>query len=259
MAKSSKRPASYDLKAADRKRNLGIQIGLTAIVVIFAVALFLYIAKSGDKRQPGEAQAVRVESTSLIKKEGTNEPKAVLSLYEDFQCPHCAAFEKQFGPTISKLIDSGAVAADYYMLAILDSPLNQNYSTRAANAGYCVGEADTTPGKEAFQRFHTALFVQQPAEGAGGAPDDAALVETARQAGVVGDVPDCVKGGNFSDMVDGLAAATKVNSTPTVRINGEDYKFSTPDALVAKVKEIVGDIPGLDTPAPSSPAPAPAS
>ena len=41
MAKSSKRPASYDLKAADRKRNLAIQIGLTAIVIIVAVGLVL--------------------------------------------------------------------------------------------------------------------------------------------------------------------------------------------------------------------------
>ena len=33
MANKSKRPASYDLKAADRKRNLWIQIGLTALVI----------------------------------------------------------------------------------------------------------------------------------------------------------------------------------------------------------------------------------
>jgi protein-disulfide isomerase len=46
-------------------------------------------------------------------------------------------------------------------------------------------------------------------------------------------------------MVDGLASAAKISATPTVRINGQDYQFSTPDALVAKVKEIVGDVPGL--------------
>jgi hypothetical protein len=50
-----------------------------------------------------------------------------------------------------------------------------------------------------------------------------------------------------------------VTGTPTVRINGEDYKFSTPDALVAKIKEIVGDIPGLTTaPAAAAPTPPPA-
>ena len=44
----------------------------------------------------------------------------------------------------------------------------------------------------------------------------------------------------------GLATATKINATPTIRINGQDYSPTTPDDLVAKVKEIVGDVPGLD-------------
>ena len=68
------------------------------------------------------------------------------------------------------------------------------------------------------------------------------------------------------NLVDGLAAASKVNATPTVRINGEDYEWTTPDALVAKIKEIVGDVPGLTaappaaqpTPLPAAPAQAPA-
>ena len=246
MANKPKRPAKYDLKAADRKRNLGIQIGLTAIVVVFAVALVLYIVMSSDKKQGGEVQAVRVASSSLITNDGTPEPKAVLSLYEDFQCPHCRSFEQAMGPTITKLVDSGAVAADYYMVAILDTPTNNNYSTRAANAAYCVAEEDTTPTKDAFRRFHAALFAQQPQEGAP-APDNAALIETARQAGVVGGVADCINSGNYDDMVDTLAAASNINSTPSVRINGEDYEYSTPEALVGKIREIVGDVPGLDT------------
>ena len=41
MANKPKKQASYDLKAADRKRNLFVQIGLTSIVVLFAVALVL--------------------------------------------------------------------------------------------------------------------------------------------------------------------------------------------------------------------------
>jgi protein-disulfide isomerase len=260
VAKSSKRPAKYDLKAADRKRNLAIQIGLTAVVVIFAVGLVFYIVSNGEKKRSDAVKAVRiVESTSLIKQDGTDEPKAVLSIYEDFQCPHCAIFEQQFGPTVNKLVKAGAVAADYHLVAILDSPLNQNYSTRAANAAYCVAEADTTPDKEVFQRFHSALFAQQPAEGSGNAPDNARLIELARQAGIVDSVPDCINNGNFNDLVDGMAAASKVTGTPTLRINGEDFKLgeNTPDDLVAKVKEIVGDIPALDAPAPK-PAPAPA-
>ena len=257
MATKPKKNASYDLKAADRRRNLFIQIGLTAIVVLFAVALVLYIVMSGDKKPAGgEAKSIRVASSKLITKEGTTEPKAVVSLYEDFLCPVCGRFEQGFGPTINQLIESGAIAADYYMVAILDQPANQNYSSRSGAAAYCVADEDTTPDKQAFRRFHSALYAQQPSETGSVFPTDTQLVETARQAGVVGKVPDCINGGRNVEMVDGLAKATNVNATPTVRINGEDYQYSTPDALVAKIKEIVGDAAGM-TAAPAAPNPTP--
>lgn len=251
MANKSKRPASYDLKAADRKRNLWVQIGLTALVIVIGAGLVFYIVSNGKAaKHTGDVEAVRVESANVIKQGSgpdADKPKAVLSFYEDFQCPHCAAFEKSFGPTINKMIDTGAIAADYYMVAILNSAVNDQYSTRAANAAYCVADADDSATKDVFRRFHTALFSQQPPEGSP-APDDKALIETARQAGVVGSVPECVEKGRNNEMVEGLASATKINATPTIRINGEDYQYSTPDALVAKVKEIVGDVPGLDGP-----------
>jgi protein-disulfide isomerase len=242
------KPKRYDLKAADRKRNLLIQFGLTAVVVIFAVALVLYIVMSHAKKPAaGEAKAVRVTSSKLITKPGTTEPKAVLSMYEDFLCPHCAAFEKSFGPTVNQLIDTGAVATDYYMVGILDSPSNQNYSSRAGAAAYCVADEST----DAFRRFHAALFAQQPGETSSIYPDNAQLVETARQAGAGGKVANCINSGKYVPMVQGLAAAAKITATPTVRINGQDYQYSTPDALVSKIKEIVGDVPGLNTPAPA--------
>ena len=73
VAAKPKRPARYDLKAQDRKRNLAIQIGLTAIVVVFAVALVLYIVMSSDKVQPGEAKSIRVTSSKLITKVGRSQ------------------------------------------------------------------------------------------------------------------------------------------------------------------------------------------
>ena len=248
MAAKPKRPARYDLKAQDRKRNLAIQIGLTAIVVVFAVALVLYIVMSSDKVQPGEAKSIRVTSSKLITKEGTSEPKAVLSMYEDFLCPACGNFERAFGPTIGKLIDTGAVAADYHMVAILDAQ-GDGYSSRAGAAAYCVADESI----DAFRRFHAALYTRelQPAEGGGVYPDDGRLIELARQAGAAGNVPDCINEGKYVEMVQGMAGATDVRSTPTVRINGEDYQYSTPDALVAKIKEIVGDVLGLDAAVPA--------
>jgi protein-disulfide isomerase len=254
VATKPKKPASNDLKAADRKRSLLIRIGLTAVVVIVAVGLFAYIVLNSKKPAEGEARSISVASSKLITKEGTTEPKVKLSLYEDFLCPVCRQFEANFGPTVNQLIDSGAVSADYNMVAILDSPATKNYSSRASAAAYCVADEDKTPTKDVFRRFHAALYAQQPSESGTVFPTDEQLIETARQAGVVGDVPNCINSKRYVDMVNNLAANTEVNGTPTVRINGDEYKWSTPAELVAKIKELVGDVPGL-TAAPAAPIP----
>ncbi|WP_123023838.1 DsbA family protein [Mycolicibacterium stellerae] len=260
MATNSKKNARYDLNAADRRRNLFIQVGLTAIVVLLGVGLVLYIVMGADKKPAaGETKSIQVSSSKLITKEGTTEPKAVVSLYEDFLCPHCGEFERKFGPTISQLVDSGAIAADYYMVAILDSPSTGNYSSRSAGAAYCVADES----KDAFRRFHSALYAQQPGETGTSFPDDARLIEVARQAGAGGTVPDCINKGKYVSMVEGLASASGIQSTPTVKINGQEFDVSnsTPDDLVAAVKAIVGDVPGLmskpEAPTPTAPPGAP--
>jgi protein-disulfide isomerase len=169
----------------------------------------------------------------------------VVTFYEDFLCPACGNFERNFGPTVSKLIDIGAIAADYSMVSILDSSKNQNYSSRAGAAALCVADESI----DAFRRFHNHLFSTgvQPDERATSFPDNAKLIEIAREAGVVGKVPDCVNSGKYLDKVTGEAAAANITATPTIKINGENYDPSTPDALVAKVKDIVGNVSGIDT------------
>ena len=252
MATNKKSAPRYDLKAQDRKRDIAVRLGLTALVVLFAVGLVLYIVMGSDKKGANDAQAVRITSDSLIKKDGTDEPKAVVSIYEDFQCPHCRDFAKEFGPALGKLAESGAAAIDYNMVSILNAT-NKGYSMRAANAAYCVAEEDKT----AFVRFHGALMAQQPLEGSGSGPDNAALIETARQAVVAGGVGDCINSGRYDDMIKGLAAASKITATPTIRLNGEDISPATPEELMAKVSKIVGPVPAL-APTPSGAAPAPA-
>ena len=245
-AAKSKRPAKYDLNAAGRRRDLLVRIGLTSIVVLFAVALVGYIVISHDKKTAANgARAIRVTSSKLVTKDGTHDPKAVVAFYEDFLCPACGNFERGFGPTVSKLIDDGAIAADYYMTGFLSRPQNQNYSSRAANAGYCVADESV----DAFRRFHTALYTKelQPDEGGTSFPDNARLTELAREAGVVGKVPECIKDGKYLPMVNGLVVATGIHATPTVRINGQEYQWTTPQDFVAKIKEIVGDVPGIDS------------
>ncbi len=232
--------------ASGGKSSRLVQIGGTAFVVIFAVALVFYIVTSHHKKAgtTGAGDTVRVTSSKLVTQPGTSNPKAVVSFYEDFLCPACGNFERTFGPTVSRLIDIGAIAADYNMVSILDSARNQNYSSRAGAAALCVADENL----DAFRRFHTALFSTdiQPSETGKTFPDNARLIELAREAGAAGKVPDCISSGKYLSKVTGEAAAAHINATPTIKLNGENYEPSTPDALVNKSKEIVGNIPGID-------------
>jgi protein-disulfide isomerase len=222
---------------------------VTAVVLMMAVTADLMLSP-GPTARAVDAQAIRVASSNLITDPGTGQPTVVLSLYEDALCPYCRRFEHTFGATVNKLIDIGAVAADYYMVAILDRP-DRDYSSRAGAAAYCVAEVSI----DAFRRFHTALYAHQPAETAASFPDNAALIDTARQAGGGDAAADCINNDTYTPMVAGMAEATNVAHTPTVRINGQDYELSTPDALVAAIKEIVGPVPGIDAPPTSSTRP----
>ncbi len=247
MADNSKRPPRFDMSSSGGRSGRLVQIGGTAFVVIFAVVLVAYIVTSHHKKDgnTGSGDTVRVTSSKLVTQPGTSNPKATVSFYEDFLCPACGNFERTFGPTVSKLIDIGAIEADYSMVSILDSPRNQDYPSRAGAAALCVADESIS----AFRRFHAALFSTdiQPSERGTSFPDNAKLIEIARESGVVGKVPDCINSGKYLSKVTGEAAAAHINATPTIKINGSDYDPSTPDALVAKIKTIVGDVPGIDT------------
>lgn len=187
------------------------------------------------------SKAIRVTSGNVILDPSTHQPKAVLTLYEDLLCPPCASLEKNYGPTIDKLIDTGAVAADYYFVAILDNP-PRDYSSRAGAAAYCVADQSIN----AFRGFRGMLFANQPAERAATFPDDRQLINDAQQAGAP-NAANCITNGTYLSLVRGMAQAANVSAVPSVRINGVNFDTSsaTPDDLVARIRQIDGNVPGL--------------
>ena len=191
---------------------------MTATVLMTAVTAGL-MAAPNPTALAVDAKAIRVASSNVVTDAGTGQPTVVLSMYEDSLCPYCRKFEQTFGATVDKLIDSGAVAADYYMVAILDRP-NRDYSSRAGAAAYCAADESI----DTFRRFHAALYTHQPAETAASFPDNAALIDLARHAGAGDATADCINADTYTATVAGMADATNVEHTPTVRINGQDYE-----------------------------------
>lgn len=262
----SKQPPSYDLKKQEHRRSQLIQIGITALVIVFGVAVVGFIIVS-NKKEPevpappaGELKAIRVVSPDpgkLVTKPPTKpggkpEPKVVLTLIEDPICPACGIFEEQFGPTVTSLIDTGAVAVDYNIVGLLDIPkIKRDYSSRAAAAAYCVADQST----DVFLKFHKALYDDQPSEAD---PktwlDDKALIEKAKGVGASDAVVSCIKNKTYVNMVKQLGPSLNVDHTPTIRINGKDWELgrtTAPADLVKAVTDITGPVQGLPVSVPS--------
>lgn len=233
-------------------RSWRVQVALTAVIALFAVGVVGTIIVKAKKALPPstDIRAVRVftpNPAALIRSEGGSDPKVVLSVIEDPICPACALIEQQYGPTIDQLIDSGAVAVDYYVVAALDIPkIGRTYSSRAAAAAYCVADQSI----DTFRKFHKTLFDpgKQPSETDPNTwPDDTALIETAKGVGANDATVVCIESKKYANMVKQLAPALKISGTPTIRINGNEWligRNTTPHDLVKTVTDITGPVPG---------------
>jgi protein-disulfide isomerase len=238
--------ASKKLKAAAPKQgpNPVIIGAVIAAVVIVGVVVAIVIGSnskssgaSGGSAQPkgvvaGDAGGILANSAPAK----SNAP--TLDLYEDFQCPICGELEKAMGPSMTAMSKAGEIKLVVHTLSFLDDNLKNDSSKRAANAVACAADA----GK--FLEYHAAVFAAQPAQEGDGFTD-AQLTAFANTAGITG-VPlttwqKCTSSGQHAKYVtDTQSAAEKagVNSTPTVKLNGQDITktLSTADALVAAVK-----------------------
>ena len=155
-------------------------------------------------------------------------------MYEDFQCPICQEFEAATGEQVRQGIADGKIKVDYQMVAFLDDHSTTQYSSRALNAAMAVL---STAGPEAFQKFHTLAYANQPAEGTAGVPDST-LIQWAVQAGAdEAKVTPLINDNVFHQWVVNATdqmSKNGVNGTPTVFINGKN-QGSNPQAAANAV------------------------
>jgi len=237
--------ASKKLKAATPKKgpNPVIIGAVVAAVVIVGVVVAILV---GNNSKSGDSSASAAQPKGVVAGDAggisanvapakSNAP--TLDLYEDFQCPVCGQFEKAMGPSLASMAQAGEIKLVVHTLSFLDDNLKNDSSTRSANAASCASDA----GK--FLEYHRAVFAGQPAEGVG--YTNAQLRAFAGTAGITGKAlatwQRCTSSGQHAKYVtDTQSAAEKagVNSTPTVKLNGQDITktLSTADALVAAVK-----------------------
>ena len=143
-------------------------------------------------------------------------------------CPVCNQFEQTYGDEILDLVNNGTITLNIHPIAILDRySQGTAFSTRAANAMYCVAEADP----DAAVPFMQAMFKNQPAENSTGLTDDQ-ILEIAKSVGVEG-IDSCVTDGTYKKFVTSMTEKTPIApgssgiGTPTVAVNGETIANST--------------------------------
>ena len=151
-----------------------------------------------------------------------------LDIYIDFMCPACSQFEQTYGDEILDLVNDGTITLNIHPIAILDRySQGAEYSTRSANAMYCVAEADP----DAAVPFMQAMFAQQPDENSTGLTDDEILA-IAKSVGVEG-IDSCVTDGTYKKFVAAMTDKTPIApgssgiSTPTIAVNGEVISNTT--------------------------------
>lgn len=150
--------------------------------------------------------------------------------YGDFQCPACAGFERQVGPTIRQLVEQGGIRFVFHH----DAAIGRE-SVLAANAATCAGDAGR------FWPYHDALYAQQAPENSGALTVER-LIALGGQVGVRGPgFASCVRNGTYQPWVSRVtdqASQRGVTAIPAVFVNGRPTdRAGTPAGLLAVVRE----------------------
>lgn len=240
---------------ADRNRKILIQVGVAVVLVGLIAAIGIGIAvKNANKNDLGATPSIAATASQLPNgatatitdngavRIGKPDAKVTVRVVADLQCPACKGFEAANAQVIKDAVDNGTAIVEYNIISFLDKASTTKYSSRAANAAYCVAEAD--PSK--YLGWLATMYEQQPAEGSAGLTDDQ-LITIAKGVGLPDSVGQCIKDNSYNKYI---GAKTKdvlnsgVQSTPTVFVNGtqvssQDLALANgqfkPDAMAAVI------------------------
>lgn len=145
--------------------------------------------------------------------------RPTVTLWEDFQCPACAGFERSPVKTaIMQKADAGDINLIFRPLSFLDLSLGNDSSARATAAWGCAIDAGVG------EKYRSLVFVNQPAEGAGFT--EAELLSGGELAGLTGEeftgFQECVTSGTYKAWsgTSSFNAPPEVGGTPTVMVDG---------------------------------------
>lgn len=263
----------------------GVVLGVLAILAVVALVLTQTLKPAGPGPENMASGAVTfgqdlaVLETPALQPDQTREAPDFnwdelpidVTVYVDYMCPACGAFEQTYGTMLENYIGSGDITLSVYPLNFLDAAsMGTRYSTRAANLLSCVVEQQPDAAFSVHERLLSAEV--QPAEGSDALTDEQ-LVEQAELAGATADteLKQCVKDQRFGDFIsanyksvsetgimglaegeqlmDGSGQALqekdgpqRLQSTPTVIVNGKQWVSNRDGDLEAYLLKVKSEL-----------------
>lgn len=208
------------MAASSAKKNNSFAIWISIIAVVVVAALVVLViwmnqALAGPGTTPNAA-VVNQQTGAIQVGEGPDK----VELWYDYNCPHCQDFEAANSQTIGDLVTDGSINYLIYPVSIMDRASTTQFSTRAANATYCVADADNTKTLQFIEGVFSNISTQDGLS-------NEEIISVANGLGVTG-IEECVNSGTYNTFVKNVTTktipfneATGSSGTPTLIINGE--------------------------------------
>lgn len=231
-------------KAKDKRRRTLVVSAAVVGVLGLAAVVGLIAANTGKggssaKGGPLVAPSGATGKDALAIQAGKPEAPSTLTVWEDFRCPACKAFETNYRDTVHDLEAKGLLKVEYHLVTLIDGNMGGTGSLRSANAAACAQDG----GK--FSPYHDLLFENQPEETNDAYGKNAKLLELAAKVEGL-DTPEfrtCVQDGTHDSWVkksQDAFRAGKFRGTPTVLLDGKDIFADQANPLTPqKLKEKV--------------------
>lgn len=290
QAREKARLARESEKKREKRNRLllqgGVVLGVLAILAIVGLVLTQTLKPAGPGPENMASGAVtftegfKVVETPALQPDQVREAPDLsweelpidVTVYVDYMCPACGAFEQTYGSMLENYVDSGDITLSLFPLNFLDATsMGSKYSTRAANLESCVVEQQPDFAFALHNRLLSANV--QPSEGTTGLTDDQ-LIEQAELAGATADteLKQCVKDQRFAEFIasntksatetglwglaegaqllDGTGQALqpegpqRLISTPTVIVNGQQWSSGRDGDLEAYLLKVKAALEG---------------
>ncbi len=198
------------------KGTRNLVIGMVSFIVIVGV-VFSFISNRSSSTAQVPASVSEADGYGIVLNP-TATPQ--IDIYVDYQCPVCKNFEIINGGYLSEVAAAGKAKIVVHPMTFIGAE-----SILAANAAACAADENK------FLDMNLAIFQNQSATENSGLWTGDYMKRLGNSIGLKSaSFEKCVTDGTYVDWTKNVAqasAASNVNSTPTVKINGKEIDRNT--------------------------------